>query len=55
MGAALVKAMYIHEKGKELYDSMPDHKEIFLYKRAINELKNDTVLLTFGDKANSGS
>ena len=55
MGAVLARAMYIHEKGKELYDSMPDHRDIFLYKRAINELRNDAGLLTFGDKENSGS
>jgi hypothetical protein len=47
--------MYLHEKGKELYDTNPEHKEVAVYKRCMYELRNDLVLISLGDKANSGS
>ena len=33
----------------------PEHKEAYLYKKCINELRTNNVLISMGDRENSGS
>ena len=55
LGAVLGRGIYSYERGKQLYDSSPDSKEIALYKKCLHELRNNMLLISLGEKANSGS
>lgn len=55
LGSVLGKGIYIYERGKELYESNQENKEIALYKKCLNELRNNMVLISVGEKVNSGS
>ncbi len=55
LGQILGKAIYMHERGKEIFERTPENKEIALYKKCIDELKSNKTMISMGERENSGS
>lgn len=55
LGAVLGRGIFNYERGKQLHEMNQENKDIVLYKKCWNELRNSNVLIAVGEKVNSGS
>lgn len=55
LGTVLGRGIFAYERGKHLYETNQESKDIVLYKKCLFELRNNNVLIAVGEKVNSGS